>query len=96
MAHAVAAPITRGCSPNHTRLQPRAHAVAGTLPGAACLESLERANQADNFELETHWRMLVIGGGAGAGTPPPPTLLLLLTLLTLLTLLADTLTLNSP
>ena len=46
-------------------MQPRSHAVAGMLPGAACLESLERANQSDNFELETHWRMLVIGGGAG-------------------------------
>ena len=58
----------------HMRLQPRSHAVAGTLPGAACLESLERAGQSDNFELETHWRMLVLGGGAGAGTlahPPP-------------------------
>ena len=56
----------------HMRLQPRSHAVAGTLPGAACLESLERAGQSDNFELETHWRMLVLGGGAGAGTLAPP------------------------
>ena len=56
----------------HMRLQPRAHAVAGTLPGAACLASLERAGQSDNFELETHWRMLVLGGGAGAGTLAPP------------------------
>ena len=55
----------------HMRLQPRAHAVAGTLPGAACLESLERAGQSDNFELETHWRMLILGGGAGAGTLAP-------------------------
>ena len=62
---------TCGCSPEHLRLQPRAHAVAGTLPGAACLESLERAGQSDNFELETHWRMLVLGGGAGAGTLAP-------------------------
>ena len=58
----------------YMRLQPRAHAVAGTLPGAACLESLERAGQSDNFELETHWRMLVLGGGAGAGTLAPPRL----------------------
>ena len=56
----------------HMRLQPRSHAVAGTLPGAACLESLERAGQSDNFELETHWRMLVLGGGTGAGTLAPP------------------------
>ena len=55
----------------HMRLQPRSHAVAGTLPGAACLASLERAGQSDNFELETHWRMLVLGGGAGAGTLAP-------------------------
>ena len=63
---------TCGCSPEHLRLQPRSHAVAGTLPGAACLASLERAGQSDNFELETHWRMLVLGGGAGAGTLAPP------------------------
>ena len=63
---------TCGCSPDHMRLQPRSHAVAGTLPGAACLESLERAGQSDNFELETHWRMLVLGGGTGAGTLAPP------------------------
>ena len=56
----------------HMRLQPRSHAVAGTLPGAACLESLERAGQSDNFELETHWRMLILGGGTGAGTLAPP------------------------
>ena len=60
------------CSLDHMRLQPRSHAGTGTLPGAACLESLERANQSDNFELETHWRMLVIGGGAGAGTLASP------------------------
>ena len=87
----------------HMRLQPRSHAVAGTLPGAACLESLERAGQSDNFELETHWRMLVLGGGAGAGTLAPPprptpphgpnTLRILLTLPTYSTYLLYVLTL---
>ena len=28
---------------------------------------MEAANQSANFELETHWRLLIMGGGAGAG-----------------------------
>ena len=39
----------------------------GTLPGASCFDSLEAGNQTANFELETHWRMLIVGGGVGAG-----------------------------
>lgn len=39
----------------------------GTLPGEACHQAMEAANQSANFELETHWRLLVMGGGAGAG-----------------------------
>jgi len=41
--------------------------AVGTLPGAACTRALERAGKLENFHLETHWRMMIMGGGVGAG-----------------------------
>ena len=47
--------------------QPGSPVSPGTLPGGACHAAMEAANQSANFELETHWRLLIMGGGAGAG-----------------------------
>ena len=53
-----------------TRLGPKnrsAQVAPGPMPGRECHAAVERAGQSSNFELDTHWRMLIMGGGAGAG-----------------------------